>query len=314
MNFDELVQKYLDNNINTWEQKALDDIVSNSPEYAEEFHMLKKVEMGLTTAKTRMNSFDIAFLSNVGEKITSVARAPVSPLNPVRSPFASFFHNNMILISLGMLTLAIIFGLFVITNSNVPAPAKVTSVKIPVMPKNQSGIETKVEKSSDIVENNDIPSNPIIAAPVQVVKNIDTAYIADANTKSKFDMQLLITEKNLQKNNEVIQKLYTELNNYEASGDKQMQALTLLRLGTLLRQINGREDEGKKNLLKSLAITNNLNNPELQGEIYGELGIIEIKSGSKPTGIDYLEKCVKTLESLDPKRLAHWKDILEKNR
>ena len=319
MNFDELVQKYLDNNINASEQKALDGFIRNSPEQAEEFQMMKKVELGLNDARTRMSAFDLAFINNVGENITSSSIADSGRNNSGRLSFANFLNKNSKMISMGILFLAVILSVFIVNNnSRTSQVVKQLPTKQEII-KTQPDIQSAVEKSADIkaVPSTTAFSQTDIKEKNDVIEsNTETKDIPEnvSDEKSKLDMQFIINEKNLQKNNDVIQKLYAELNTYEISGDIQLQALTLLRLGTLLRQINGREVEGRKNLLKSLAITKNLNNPELQGEIYGELGIIEIKSGNKASGLDYLEKCINNLESLGTKRLAYWKGVLEKNR
>lgn len=310
MNFEELLLKYTDNTINESELIALNEIINKSASHSDEFKRFTKLENDLNSTKTFISPADVEFLKNVGESLVT-ADEKFIPSNKSTDYKVLNLSKYKYFFIFGFLLISLTIGYFI--NDNLKYNTQ------PSKPINRIDLHQQEEIRKTVTESQGSNSTDknIQEQNVQIndanSSNSHEILMADNSTnKSQEKVQLSIKENNLVKNSDIINKLQNDLKNYQSTGDLYGQALTQKRIGVLLRQINGRTQEAFEYLNNALNLSLKLKNIEMQAEIIGEIGLTYSKSGDKSKGSEYLDKCVKLLESINSDSYGHWKELKSK--
>jgi len=311
MDFDVLMQKYLEGSINSNENTALRGIVGHDPILAERYNSLVYIEGELRQSKTMLNRHDMAFLTGFGRDI--YPKIPAAKIPAVSAGKAIFsggnFLANLISSKLLILTgtsLVIITAGIIGYNNFFKTETGHTSTPLSTVA-TQGIAEIPVEQ-----EINTLNEKPVTFADVKGGKK--SAHFQAQDTLSpkpvsQSEVTATIEEKNVQTNSEVIAQLQDDLDNFEKQNDKYNIALTQKKLGIAFR--NSDINQSRSLLTKSLGTAESLNS-EFQSEIYGEMAITEFKAGNSAAGAENLAKCLKLLESHNSARLEYWKKVQEK--
>ena len=305
MDFDDIMVKYLDGSISVSENETLNVMIADNPALKEEYMQLTALEKQLESSKTVLNDSDIAFLTAYGDNLFQSPSAPGNVSGVIKK--ASFFSSklNIILSSASVILTAGIVAYFLLCNPSLKnsnnAGTIVTNQNAPVIEQNSS--------NQPVVDSQKVQYATSDNANIEKSDNYDNKSVTE---KRESDVNAQINQSSTLKNQDLITKIQAELKGYEAQNDLQNQILSLKKLAILFRDGENMMNESRVALDNALVLAATSKNPELVAEIYGEMGLLNKKTGDKVQAIAYIEKCLELLKDSNSGRSKHWQKQLDK--
>jgi hypothetical protein len=300
MSFDDIMAKYLDGSISVDEQKELNDMMMQNPELREQYTNLTSLEKQLDKSKTVLYDTDLAFLSSYKESMFNKTNSDKAPI----ISNGSFLSSNLnllvsaLVIILGVGSVAYYFN----TNSTVnkmSVSQKAEPQKV-IAPHSTQQLLTETQST-------EVQTSP---SKSKEIKETENNYKVTSPKESELKAQ--INQSTSLKNQDLIDKIRFDLTNYEKQNDLLNQAISLKKLGVIYRDGEKLLIESREYLNKALQIALASKSSEVTAEIYGELGLLEKKSGNINLAQNNIEKCIEMLRESKPERVKYWQKSLDK--
>jgi hypothetical protein len=292
--------KYLDGSISVDEQKELNDMMMQNPELREQYTNLTSLEKQLDKSKTVLYDTDLAFLSSYKESMFNKTNSDKAPI----ISNGSFLSSNLnllvsaLVIILGVGSVAYYFN----TNSTVnkmSVSQKAEPQKV-IAPHSTQQLLTETQST-------EVQTSP---SKSKEIKETENNYKVTSPKESELKAQ--INQSTSLKNQDLIDKIRFDLTNYEKQNDLLNQAISLKKLGVIYRDGEKLLIESREYLNKALQIALASKSSEVTAEIYGELGLLEKKSGNINLAQNNIEKCIEMLRESKPERVKYWQKSLDK--
>lgn len=301
-----VLRKFLDDELSESEKKKLFAQLESNKEFKEELTDFVALEQKLKESKTTLRDSDILFLSNFKSDLTGKAIKPTT---------GNFYHKWKELIN--NLTAITAISLFFLGGSlffYFYANRTVEKLDIEYKPiySNQQADKNEEKQVLNIEKEVKIENQVNILGNSKRTINQPEEF-ASSTIQEKNELSLTIREKNILTNTELIEKLKSELEIYGKSGDLFNLAITQKRLGLLYGNLKGKMEDGKELIISASLIFSKLNHSEMEAECYGELALLELKSGNNEKAKEYLGRCLKMLQNTKSNKFDYWQDIYNKN-
>lgn len=304
MKNEEFLRKYFDNELSDTDKTKFFVLTETDNELKQEFTALSDLENSLNQSKMNLRDTDIAFIAGFKTNlIDNIKNQPATKFSPVN--WKELIHNYAFILTFGLLFFVGSIISYYFTNEikiHHHIPYK------PLTSQNINQINQDKEIGNEIkAKNNDL----VITTKEKDTKEKNQESLITSIEKN--ELTLSIKERNVLTNQELIDKLKTDLENYEKNGDLFNIAVTKKRLGQIYGKLQGKTDEAKTLLIQAANEFEKLNYAEMKAECYGELALIELKIGNYTNAEDYIGRCIQLMEKNNSKKLKYWQDIYEKN-
>lgn len=290
----ELLAKMLDGTLTDSERKILNSEAAAHPEFALELDQLRRIEAMLAKSGNRYDIPTPAFLQSVEDEIAQKVRdsRSVKPI-PILPPYlfdTKFNWNLLIMACSGLVTIASL-GYLGYNKLYPPEPIVIIEQTTPIQqaeniaiqnqqptPKKHLEVRPSIAQSKQPIslltsQNTLLPDRKIVSD-----NGSQQNYIPALTTKDSLDGSIAASygsNTQLPK----IQKMLAQLNEKRTSGDKIAEMSLNKKIGLLYNQ-DGNLTEARKYLEEALVLARHTNIREEEGNIMGEIGLIENKSGN----------------------------------
>mgnify|MGYP000660480357 CR=1 FL=1 len=304
MKKDEFLRKYLDNELSDSDKQKFSELMESDPQLNHELTGLVELEKNLNESRMKLRDSDIAFIGGFkADLIENLKNQPVTKFAPVN--WKELFQNYALFISMLFLFFTGSIVSYFYTNQTK------SSYQISYLPLSSTD-EIKRNEGNNVIDEIIIEKNE--KETIKKEKNIEKRSLEPLIASSeKNEIALSIKEKNILTNQQLLEKLKLDLEEFEKNQDLFNTAVTKKRLGQLYGKIAGKTEEARNYLVQATSIFEKLNYYELIAECYGELAIVELSIGNRTVAKDYIERCIQILQSNNSKKLKYWQDVFEKN-
>ncbi|MCX7736518.1 MAG: hypothetical protein N2319_07365 [Candidatus Kapabacteria bacterium] len=304
MKKEDFLRDYIDNELSEAGKKKFSALIENDSELKQELNNLIDMEKSLNESKMTLRDSDIAFLAGFKTNlIENIKNQPASKFSPVN--WKELIHNYAFILTFGILFFIGSIASYFYTNE-----VKIHH-QIAYKPLNLDNTAKIIEEKSVTNELKANKDDILISTKETNTKEKTQEPLITSSEKN--EITLSIKEKNILTNQELIDKLKADLENFEKSNDIFNTAVTKKRLGQIYGKLQGKTEEAKTLLIQSATAFEKLKYSEMQAECYGELALIELQLGNKTNAEDYIGRCIQFLEKNNSKKLKYWQDIYEKN-
>lgn len=304
MKKEEFLRKYLDNELSDSEQKKFSELLKSDPQLNLELTSLIEIEKNLNKTRLTLNDSDIAFIGGFKtDLIDNIKNQP--PTKYMLFNWKKIIHNNFLIVSLIVLFLIGSLVSYFYTNET-----KIHN-QIDYIPIKAKNINKTLEAENLNYESDNIIKENVTKKDEKIIEK--RSYEPLITSSEKNEIALSISEKNILTNQQLVEKLKSDLEEFEKNQDLLNIAITKKRLGQLYGKTTDKTDEARTYLIDAKTIFEKLKYSELLAECYAMLALIELSDGNRSLAKDYIEKSLQILQNNNSKKLKYWQDIYEKN-
>ncbi|MEO5929263.1 MAG: tetratricopeptide repeat protein [Candidatus Kapaibacterium sp.] len=335
MTNDDLLLKYFDGTLSENERADFDNRVKSSPEFADEVRSIATLEDALAARKIPITDDTERFLATVGISATSAIPPP-----PMSAPTGTAGSSSSGAGASGILGSKLVMGIMgavigggivvgsiIYSNSNSdnnPQPVQPVVRQTPTADSSTASLPPRVETPRPQPQ---VVQQPPVATDTHKVEispkaspNLKEpvtppAAEAPAKLKAHNSSDGLGESKSQIKGSDnyaaQITKSNAEYAKAVATGNKIDQAIAAKQLGILYRDIDGKQNDARSWLEKSISLAHDANVAEVEAQAHGELGLLEKKLGNRDKAIDQLQKCIDLMRSGNIQGVEKWAKALE---
>lgn len=304
MKKEEFLMKYLDNELSDSEKQKFSELLNSDPQLKSELTGLIEIENNLNESRMTLRDSDIAFLGSFkADLIDNIKNQPITKYLSLN--WKEVVHDYAFIISL--ICLFFIGSLVSYFYTNETKFHNQISYK-PLISKDLNTPQLENTVVNDLVNN----TNEIVSKKDEKIIE-KRSYEPLIASSEKNEIALSIKEKNILTNQQLVEKLKSDLETFEKNQDLFNTAITKKRLGQIFGKTSGKIEEARTYLIQATTIFEKMKYSELLAECYGELALIELSDGNRALAQYYFDKCIQILQSNNSKKLKYWQDIYEKN-
>ncbi|MBI3257981.1 MAG: tetratricopeptide repeat protein [Ignavibacteriae bacterium] len=310
MTNNELLAKMLDGTLTASERTILNAEAAAHPEFANELEQMKRIESILTKSGNRYDIPTPAFLQSVEDEIAQKVRDSRSvkpiPILPPNIFDIKFNWNLLIMACSGLVTIASL-GYYGYNKLYPPAPIVISEQQTAQQPESTTNplaqspqISRSNEKSISVARKQSLTihstENTAIEQSKAIVEKSPNQLLAAKETNKDSIDASIASNSNANTLTQKIQKTLSELNEKRAAGDKINEMSLRKQVGLLYSQA-GSNSEAHKYLSEALEIAKSNNFRQAEGNILGEIGLIEKQMGNMDSAINKLHQAIDILNS-----------------
>jgi hypothetical protein len=304
MKKEEFLMKYLDNELSDSEKQKFSELLNSDPQLKSELTGLIEIENNLNESRMTLRDSDIAFLGSFkADLIDNIKNQPITKYLSLN--WKEVVHDYAFIISL--ICLFFIGSLVSYFYTNETKFHNQISYK-PLISKDLNTPQLENTVVNDLVNN----TNEIVSKKDEKIIE-KRSYEPLIASSEKNEIALSIKEKNILTNQQLVEKLKSDLETFEKNQDLFNTAITKKRLGQIFGKTSGKIEDARTYLVQATTIFEKMKYSELLAECYGELALIELSDGNRALAQYYFDKCIQILQSNNSKKLKYWQDIYEKN-
>lgn len=304
MKNEEFLRKYLDNELSDSDKQKFSELLNSDPQFKSELTGLIEIENNLNESRLTLRDSDIAFIMGFkADLIDNIKNQPITKFATVN--WKELFHDYAFIISL--IFLFFIGSLVSYFYTNETKFHNQISYK-PLSSKNLNTPQLENTVVNDLVNK----TNEIVSKKEEKIIE-KRSYEPLIASSEKNEIALSIKENNILTNQQLVEKLKSDLETFEKNQDLFNTAITKKRLGQIFGKTSGKVEEARTYLIQAITIFEKMKYSELLAECYGELALIELSDGNRALAQDYFDRCIQILQSYNSKKLKYWQDIYEKN-